>query len=618
MDALFIQRRLLPLLFVLGLWSSVSVAYALERALEVSALADAPISLTDHFEILEDRTGKLGIADVVANQQFTSGQAPAWSLKFGVTPFAYWLKLDLNNSSAKPVEAMMEFMYPRLASSVQLFTPNDAGAYDVVNTGYLRPFSERPYKHHFYVFPLSVKPGTQSTVYMRFQSEVNLEIPGRLWQRDAFHQYERMDYMSHAAYFGMLIGMMGFNFLLYLSLRSRRYLLYVCYCIGLALSFASFNGLGVEYLWGDSPYWVNTATGVGFCVTMALGILFMRSMIEIRKLVPRLDRALRAAIVVNLLLALGIALAYGYFIKLQLAVLGLSSLLILVTGIWCAILRDRSAVYFTAAFAVIGLGGMANSLRALGVIESSFFSIYGLQLGSALEMVLLAFALADRYNEIRKEKEQAQKETLQAQQQVVESLQSSEKLLEARVHQRTEELRLLNARLETLSATDGLTGLANRRQFDEVLDSEWRRAQRMRQPMAIGILDVDRFKQYNDLYGHLAGDVCLKTVAEVLMAHIGRSGDLAARYGGEEFAFIAIGVDQDGALALAQKICDALSACAMPHRGSEFGHVTASVGVSSMVPDEGTPPLTLVKAADDALYQAKEQGRNMVRYLPQS
>ncbi|WP_445939439.1 GGDEF domain-containing protein, partial [Pseudomonas sp.] len=117
-------------------------------------------------------------------------------------------------------------------------------------------------------------------------------------------------------------------------------------------------------------------------------------------------------------------------------------------------------------------------------------------------MLLLAFALADRFNVMRREKAKVQTELLQAQQQLVDTLQSSERKLEQRVAQRTDELQLLNSKLEALSLTDSLTGIANRRHFDSILQQEWQRAQRLNHPLALAILDVDWFKPYNDHYGH--------------------------------------------------------------------------------------------------------------------
>ncbi|MTW04367.1 diguanylate cyclase [Duganella ginsengisoli] len=187
-------------------------------------------------------------------------------------------------------------------------------------------------------------------------------------------------------------------------------------------------------------------------------------------------------------------------------------------------------------------------------------------------------------------------------------LELSRRVREADMH--TCELEVLNRKLAELSATDGLTGIANRRRFDEALASEWSRAARLRTPLALAMLDVDWFKKFNDHYGHQAGDECLRRVALVLAGCMRRAGDLGARYGGEEFAFIAPNCDEQHARQLAAKISNALHSLAMPHQLSEFGYVTVSIGVAIITPTAGDAPDRLVKAADAALYRAKEQGRN--------
>ncbi|WP_028865738.1 sensor domain-containing diguanylate cyclase [Psychromonas aquimarina] len=180
------------------------------------------------------------------------------------------------------------------------------------------------------------------------------------------------------------------------------------------------------------------------------------------------------------------------------------------------------------------------------------------------------------------------------------------------IAERTNELEAANRKLAALSITDGLTGLGNRRYFDEKLEQEWSRASRTQQPLALGMIDVDWFKKYNDHYGHQMGDECLKSVSNVLSSSIGRTGDLVARYGGEEFAFIAAATDTEGARVIAEKFRETLQRQALPHAGSEFGFVSASIGVAVMTPAEGEELVSLIKAADKALYLAKEQGRNRV------
>lgn len=182
--------------------------------------------------------------------------------------------------------------------------------------------------------------------------------------------------------------------------------------------------------------------------------------------------------------------------------------------------------------------------------------------------------------------------------------------LEERVLERTQDLNEANQKLAALSNTDALTGIANRRQFDDVLASEWRRAARLGQSLAVGMIDIDWFKRYNDRYGHQAGDECLRGAANVFASCVHRPGDLVARYGGEEFVFIAPATDGDAALRIARQICEAIQALALPHELSSFGCVTASIGVAAMVPREEIAANVLVKAADRAMYRAKERGRN--------
>lgn len=179
------------------------------------------------------------------------------------------------------------------------------------------------------------------------------------------------------------------------------------------------------------------------------------------------------------------------------------------------------------------------------------------------------------------------------------------------------ELRSARDKLVRLAITDGLTGIANRRQFDEQLAHEWHRASRMNQSLAIAMVDVDWFKNYNDYYGHQAGDECLRQVAQVLVSSAKRVSDFVARYGGEEFALILPTTHGQAALTVANNACIGLSQLALPHALSEFGCVTLSAGVAVGVPTVHETAERLVEHADKALYMAKHQGRNQaILYEP--
>ncbi|HEF5784367.1 diguanylate cyclase [Burkholderia multivorans] len=163
-----------------------------------------------------------------------------------------------------------------------------------------------------------------------------------------------------------------------------------------------------------------------------------------------------------------------------------------------------------------------------------------------------------------------------------------------------------------LARTDGLTGLNNRRSFGEVLDREWRRARRVRSVFSLLFVDVDRFKAYNDTYGHQAGDDALAAVARCIGENIRRPADVAARYGGEEFVVLLPDTAENGAAQIAERIRIAINELGLEHVGSEFGRVTASIGLASWKPDQDVEPDAIIKAADEALYYAKATGRNKV------
>lgn len=185
--------------------------------------------------------------------------------------------------------------------------------------------------------------------------------------------------------------------------------------------------------------------------------------------------------------------------------------------------------------------------------------------------------------------------------------------MERLVQEKTEELRRANDDLSRLSFLDALTGLANRRCFDEAFEKEWRRAQRFGTPLALVMADVDAFKAYNDALGHPEGDRCLAAVAGVFQRTVGRAGDLAARYGGEEFVVLVPGADGVMALAFAEKLRAACEELALPHPGSPTGpFVTISLGAAACQPVEGMAMGSLLADADAALYRAKHGGRNRV------
>jgi diguanylate cyclase (GGDEF)-like protein len=175
-----------------------------------------------------------------------------------------------------------------------------------------------------------------------------------------------------------------------------------------------------------------------------------------------------------------------------------------------------------------------------------------------------------------------------------------------------EELSQRAARYEQLAFVDGLTGIANRRRFDELLVTEWKRAARERTSLAVLMIDVDYFKAFNDNYGHQAGDLCLQQIARAVQSALKRPADACARYGGEEFVVLLPGTDQNDAVMVGERVLDGIAELRIPHAGSSLGRLSLSIGAASVIPAPATDPDPLLRAADVSLYEAKSAGRNRV------
>ncbi len=599
--------RLFTLLLLLCLPLLSRAAPEEQPLLTLSASTPGSLSLTRYFALLEDPSAALELSDIRAADsahKFTPSNSNAESFVYGFTHSAYWLKLQIYNPADVAQERLLEISYARLAE-VSLYQLEGDALVNSWQTGTNYPFASRPYANRAFVFPLHIPAQGHQTIFIRAKGVAALEIPAKLWEPSAFHAYERDDYVGFSIYSGMALAMVIFNALVFLLLREPMYLLYVMFVSSFAITLAAQNGLANEFLWSNSPVWSKYSLAVGYSYTMFSLLLFTRRMLHTSHWMPRLDKVIFVLAMTFMISPLGFFTIYDQVVPLAVILNVTGTSLILFAGVYCAFKRQRSAYFFVAAFLVICTASPVNSLRFAGYLPTNWFTVNGLQIGSAIEMMLLAYALADRLNMTRREKEAAQNAVLSAQRELVESLKDSERRLEREVQARTQELVEKNSALELLSTTDALTSVCNRIKLHECLERETERSKRYATPLSLLIIDVDFFKSVNDTYGHPVGDRVLKEIAQILQQHC-RGSDTLGRWGGEEFLVICPEADCQSAQALGEKLRRAIAAKPL----AEHIGATISVGVAEFNPNTSTD--SLLEAADTALYQAKHQGRNCV------
>ncbi len=574
--------------------NSLVLAFCL---LLVMPLSQAEIRLDDHTpaqnlndlaDYLADPGGTLTLKDI---RQVDADFRHRKDLSFGYTRGPIWLRLQLRSHTLQARTWRLELDYPSL-DEVRLY---DVGS-DGIRTsraGDTVPYSQRSVGHRTPVFDIPLQPGEQRTLYLRVESAGSMTLSGSLMSLSDFEQHSQRGYMVHATYCGVLIALGLYNLLLFLALRERPFLNYVLFMCGFALSVLSLNGLGAQYLWPQAAPWSNRMLPVSLTLAALFSAIFARSFLDTRQWLPRWDRVL-----VVLCFATALAVLATLLLPVQRALQTMSltgltvTLMLLLTSFVCVGYRVPGARLFALAWMMLLAGAVLLALRNFAIIPSNFLTLYSMQIGSSLEMILLSFALAARFNELKRQREAA--------------LQNSERVLEQRVAERTQALEEANQRLSEQAMRDPLTGLANRTALQQHLSQALSRNQRRQELLAVMLIDLDGFKPINDQYGHGFGDLVLAEVAQRLNLQM-RESDLAARLGGDEFVMVCESVQSAEAVQqLAERLLDRLNQ-PMILEGHTV-HVAASIGIALSQEEDDTT--TLIRRADAAMYQAKAAGRN--------
>ncbi len=568
-----------------------------------------------NIEILEDPRGELRIEDVAYSpmaQQFQTFSNP--SFNYGITTKTIWLRLTLPPGTSDDL-SFLEVVNPYL-DMVRMYTPDKYG-FSTQQAGDSLPFNERPYAFRTFVFDLDTSRES-GVYYLQLMSSGNLHFMINLWSSKGFTEYASNSQLLIGLYFGLVIIMGFYNLLIYLTIREKAHLYYVIYIASFCLFVGSMNGLTFQYLWPDFPSWAQISISAFAGLVVISALVFTREFLQTMNFAPQLDRLLVFLIglaFMQTLLSLSGEIAVAARVSVSLGII--LPPIIWLSGLICWRAGYRPARFLVIAWSVFLVTVMINGLTHADMLPATLFTTYAMQTGSALEVILLSWALADRMAVLKKERGKIQQAYLG-------QLKINNVMLEDKVRERTSELskaidlateksrqlEKANIELKELATRDGLTALLNHHTFIEQFKHLIEDARRYKYYISVLLIDLDNFKQINDKYGHLAGNSVLVEAARIFRKAI-RESDLAARYGGEEFVIVMSRATLPEAMEKAEQIREQIDQL----RLDDHPQLKCSVSVGVTTVDWRSTDIDynmILSAADTAMYTAKSRGKNRI------
>lgn len=576
---------------------------------------DSGRSLNDRIELLEDRDGTLRIDDLARPEIQQRFQPANGRASVGQSRHPWWIKLQLARAPQAPAHWWLEVGAVTLLD-LQLYLPDGQGGWQQRQAGERVSYAAgRDYPYRRTLLHLPALDEQPTTIYLRSFDPAGNSFPLRLWQLDDLQQYAASENLVLGLIYGVIFALLLYNLFILVALRDPAYLWYVLATAAGLVFIMSMTGHGFEFLWPDNPVpvWFDRITLPslwGLFVTRFTQVLLYTK--QDRRWSHRFLTAgcglYLVAIAVN---ALGFRPEAAWIIAI-IPIATVPTALITATARW------RQG-FIPARFYLVGYGAVLSStvvllLRANGVVQPNNFTANLFPLAVAAEAILFSFALAYRIQILKQERsaalEQANREKIAR----LEQIQASAASLRHAVAERTAELAAANQRLcereqelQHAAFHDPLTELANRRYLIERVETAMADARRREESLALMLIDLDHFKPINDRYGHDAGDLLLHTIGQRLREQV-RSNDLVARLGGDEFAVLICGTDaRRHTHEIAARLLAEL-AQPVPYHDHQLT-VTISIG-AALFPHHAEQFAGLYKAADEALYQVKQQGRS--------
>ncbi len=430
-----ILRRCLTAVFLL-----IS-ARAWAATLELSR-GDRAHVLGSYMEYLEDRTGKLGIADVSGGHAGRFVACREDVPNFAFTGSVYWVRFTIRGDENVPRNWILELSYP-LMDYIDVYRGEGSSAPKLVRaTGFSRPFSTREFPNRFFVFSVPVEPGAEATYYLRFRNQDRLEIPLTLWTAEAFTRKDHNDQYMLGIYFGIVFFIFIFNCFLSISTRDRSYLFYLLFVLSIAFFQLAQNGTLFEYFWTASLERFNHVIPFSIAITLMSLVQFSRSFLDLKKRLPLVDRGFVALLVlIGAAVPAQLAVGYSWAVQIQVGFALLSLPLLLATSTVEVFRRSRPAAYYMISWLFGISGGLIYALKVIAVLPTNLFTTYALQIGIVLQYILLSIGLGDKINTMKREKENAQREAIRSQELAIENLSKADRLKDEFLANTSHELR---------------------------------------------------------------------------------------------------------------------------------------------------------------------------------
>lgn len=491
-------------------------------------------------------------------------------LSFGMISSPLWLKFSIDNPTEKSVEKIFSIETSWLnALSIYIYQDDNQLAKYAMGDELVQ--TDRPVDSRFYVVDYDFEPGL-TEIYVRVAGTDPMLLPIFLNDRKTFAKRFEIEDYSYGILYGVLGALAFYNLMLFVSLRSVPHLAYTIYLLTYIALNLSYTGHGFRWFWPDNTYWQQWSNPVLMIAGGVAMMLFACCFLKIRKTLPKLFW-----IVVGITIAILIAFGAAYYLQqIQTAlVLGfvytfIYSVLMIVIGVLAFKAGNPSAKYFLPATTIVAICAAVTVMTIWNVLPYSVWAYRSAEVGMVIEALLLALALADQF--------------------------------------RRGEIKRVFA--EEQARKDPLTGLNNRRAFQEQVKTLWQHCRHEKLPAAIIMIDLDFFKKINDQHGHLFGDRVLQATAQQLQVSL-RDGDVLARWGGEEFILFMPDTTTDTAEVVAERIRERIFGLAECFPEIASLTLSASLGVADS--RGGAESLdALINQADDCLYRAKKSGRNQV------